>query len=375
MFNFNCVKILSKILFFVFIFSDISFFKINSSTLEISNPGIEYLDKKNTNDYIISTGDTLLINLTINTPDLNKRHTVNNEGFINMPRLGLVFVNGLTINELKNLLNIRYKEFLVEPDVVITVTNYRVVDVMVQGEIVNPGKYSLKGSYSINSKDEITRNTLSTSDESSNYYFPKVFDGIKAAGGITSFSDLSDVEIIRANKLSDGGGYKKTTLNFEEALQRGDYSSNIRIYDKDKIIIKKRNKQNYPQLTRAVENDLNPKFINIIVSGDVQNSGKVKIINRSAVLNDALDVAIMNSTIKGNIKFIRFNNDGTIDKRKIDYRSTNKRGARNNPYLMSNDLIVVGKSNPKKILDVITDITKPVVGVLSTWGLIEALSD
>ena len=74
----------------------------------------------------------------------------------------------------------------------------------------------------------------------------------------------------------------------------------------------------------------------------------------------------MRSTIKGNIRFIRFNNDGTIDKRKINYRSGTKRGSRNNPYLVSNDLIVVGKSNPKKISEVITDVTRPITGVIST---------
>ena len=101
---------------------------------------------------------------------------------------------------------------------------------MVQGEAVNPGKYSLRGSYAINSNDEIVSIGLSSRNQSDNYYFPKVFDGIRAAGGITSFSDLSNIELIRANKLSDGGGYIKTTINFEEALKKGDYSSNIRLF-------------------------------------------------------------------------------------------------------------------------------------------------
>jgi len=374
MFKNNFIKILSNILFVVFVSHNISFLKGNTSTLERLNPSIEYLNNKKSNDYIIGTGDTLLINLNSYTRELNKRHSINNEGFINMPRLGLIFVRGLTINELQDLLNIRYAEFLKRPNVKIRVTNYRAIDVMVQGEAVNPGKYTLRGSYSINFNDEIVKDELSSRNQSDNYYFPKVFDGIKAAGGITSLSDLSNIELVRANNLSAGGGYIKTTINFEKSLKTGDYSSNIRLFDNDIITIKKKNKANYSQLKRAVENNINPREISIFVSGDVQNSGKL-VINKSAVLNDVLDVAVMKSTIKGNIRFIRFNNDGTIEKRKINYRSGTKRGTRNNPYLMSNDLIVVGKSNPKKILDIITDVTKPLVGVISTWGLIEALSD
>ena len=116
MFKFNSIKNYSKVLLILFISFDISFFKAYSSTLIESNPNIEYLNKKNGSDYIIGTGDTLFIKLSDFTPILNKRHSVNNEGFIDLPRLGLTYVKGLTINELQNLLNIRYEEFLHLPE-------------------------------------------------------------------------------------------------------------------------------------------------------------------------------------------------------------------------------------------------------------------
>ena len=43
--------------------------------------------------------------------------------------------------------------------------------------------------------------------------FPTVFDAIKSAGGITTYSDLSSIEIIRKNSISNGGGKIKKNVN------------------------------------------------------------------------------------------------------------------------------------------------------------------
>ena len=45
-------------------------------------------------------------------------------------------------------------------------------------------------------------------------YFPTVFDAIRAAGGITRFSNLKEIELVRINKISDGGGRKKNNIKF-----------------------------------------------------------------------------------------------------------------------------------------------------------------
>ena len=45
-------------------------------------------------------------------------------------------------------------------------------------------------------------------------YFTTLFDAIREAGGITNYSDLSNIEVKRINNISNGGGYKKTELDF-----------------------------------------------------------------------------------------------------------------------------------------------------------------
>ena len=133
---------------------------------------------------------------------------------------------------------------------------------MIEGEINNPGFYTLIGSLSINNNNfakfisgdmslgaEINEqqklsnklknsaiNRAKINSPRISYYFPTVYDAIKKGGGITNLSDLSQISIIRETSLSEGG-VKMTTLNFESLIMQGDNSQNIRIYDGDTIKI------------------------------------------------------------------------------------------------------------------------------------------
>ena len=48
---------------------------------------------------------------------------------------------------------------------------------------------------------------------------------------------MKNIQIIRKNPISNGGGKVTTTLNFKAVLENGDENQNIRIYDEDLIII------------------------------------------------------------------------------------------------------------------------------------------
>ena len=45
-------------------------------------------------------------------------------------------------------------------------------------------------------------------------FFSTVFDAIRSSGGITQFSDLTSIKVIRKNSISNGGGKIQTTINF-----------------------------------------------------------------------------------------------------------------------------------------------------------------
>ena len=238
----------------------------------------------------------------------------------------------LTISELTSLIDKAYKEYVRYPDIEIRIVNYRPIKVLIDGEVNKPGLLTLNGSLSVEPEEELTgkiplglpsdpatsNDLYSIFEEPSNdinFYFPKVFDAIQKSGGVTEYSNLSKIKLIRENPLSKGGGKIETLLDLEKFILYGDDSHNIRIYDKDIIVINKLKKPNQKIISNAVKFKMNEQFIKVIVSGRVNFPG-VFNLSRKSTLNDAIDMAGGAKVIRGPISYLSFKNDGTIDKEK-----------------------------------------------------------
>lgn len=356
---------------------------------EINNQKIEldtnYLDRLPANDYILGPGDDIKIIVSRDIPELNAFETIDGEGTIYVPRLNRIYIEGLTLDELNLILNKAFKKFVKFPSVEVSITGYRPIRVLVRGEVENPGLQTLQGSFSVKAPMEkpfnlnLGSNTMpgnmdTIPPENEGYYFPTVFDVLRESGGITQFSDISNIEVIRKNNISNGGGKIKTTLNFENVLKTGDNVQNIRIYDSDIIIVKKTNNPDKVFLRKAVLSNLNPKFINVFVTGRINRPGNTTV-SKASVLTDAIDIAGGAKVLRGPVTFLRFNNDGTIDKRKFPFRKNAKRGSFKNPYLRNGDLVVVGESTISTFNQILSEFTAPFVGIFSTYGLVKAIND
>tara|TARA_B100000073_G_scaffold325457_1_gene309255 strand:+ start:1028 stop:2254 length:1227 start_codon:yes stop_codon:yes gene_type:complete len=381
---------------------------INFKDIKLASEiGTDYLDKVPENDYLIGPGDVLKVLISRDYPEIGATiNMVDGEGTINLPKINRVYVKGLTISELNNLLNDAYKKFVKYPDVEIEIQGYRSIRVLIEGEVQNPGLQTLEGSLLVGNKnfpitqfeenttirnyfptpaagafkDNIPnkrydpfKNKQSNASASGVFYFPTIFDVIREAGGITEYADLSEVQIIRKNSLSKGGGQITTSLNFESVLA-GDPTFNIRLYDADIIKIKKASKANNYQLRKAVLSNLNPKYINVFVTGRVNSPGEITV-SKASVLSDAIEIAGGAKIIRGPVKFLRFMNDGSLDSRKFKYKKNRRRGSHKNPYLKEGDLIVVDESFLSSSNQVFTEFASPFIGIVSTYGLLRAIND
>ena len=85
-------------------------------------------------------------------------------------------------------------------------------------------------------------------------------------------------------------------------------------------------------LKKATLSKLNPRFVNVFVTGRVNRPGKI-MVSKASVLSDAIIMAGGTKALKGRITFIRFNKDGTIDKRNFAYRNMLKRGGFKNDWV------------------------------------------
>ena len=374
--NVNLFKksILTSILFFGLITPNPL---LTESLKEENKLNINYLYKTDESDYLLGPGDQINIVVSKTLSTLNTKSSIPASGYIFLSKLGKVYVSGLTSNELTRLLQKKYEEIIIDPKIEINITGYRPVRVLIRGEVDSPGLITLTGSF--NQRDSSSGFDLDQMNEKNKVIsktnqnlvtFPTIFDAIQRAGGITNYSDLSKIELIRKDTLSNGGGSKKTFINFLEYLSENAPENNIRVLDEDIIIISKSDEPLTKQLSQALKTNLNPKFVSVFVSGRVKIPGKT-IVTRTSSLSDAIDISGGAKFVRGPVTFIRFNSDGVVEKRQFKYNSKAKRGNYNNPYLRNGDIIRVGDNLLTTTAEVLNEFTSPLLGIYGTYKIFD----
>lgn len=160
-------------------------------------------------NYKLASGDEVLIDIWGST-SMNYSLTIIPEGSINVPGIGPIYINGLTIEEAKTYLKNEFSKIFSDlksssPKTFINVRlgKLRSMIVNVVGEVSTPGAYTLP--------------SLSTL----NY-------AIYSAGGITPIGTVREIKLYRDSKLV-------TTFDTYDFIFNGDFSKNIRLEDNDVI--------------------------------------------------------------------------------------------------------------------------------------------
>ena len=343
--------------------------------------------------YILGPGDSLQIEL-LDIPELSGTFAIGPDGTLYLPRLRALYVEGLTVEELRLFLTDQFRAFVRSPQLYIRPVGYRPVRIYVGGEVRRPGYYLLSGSQDLS--------TLSTSAEASQLsagtagvetrpglnqvpggsttrgpggglstfgaLFPTVFDAIRTAQGITPFSDLAQVQVTRRQPLSSGGGRIRANLNFLSLITDGDESQNIRLFDGDVVSVGKSPVVLREQLLKAGQTNLSPQFMQVYVSGRVKTPGGVTLPQGSA-LTQAITLAGGMQLLKGKVEFVRFTREGEIDRRVFSYSPGAASGSPTNPILMAGDIIRVQDSALSAAVGVLNELTGPFVGVYSVYSL------
>ena len=165
-------------------------------------------------DYIVGPGDEIVITLWGET-QLERTLTVNKEGNIYIPDVGLVNVNGLSIHALKqklfNILSKTYSSLNAGSDgeaktsLDVSTGTLRTIKVYVLGEVNRPGGYTLP--------------SLSTS-----------FTALYYSGGPALNGSLRKIKIIR-------NGQTISVIDLYNYLTKGDKSKDVNLEDGDIIFI------------------------------------------------------------------------------------------------------------------------------------------
>lgn len=153
--------------------------------------------------YEVGAGDLLEVRV-YGEDDLSKTYTINREGDLLLPYVGNVAVSGMTVNQIALHIEARLRDgFMVEPQVTVSVAEYRARPVQILGEVNEPGVYYLRGETDI----------------------PTL---LARAGG--SPEPVTQARIVR----DSGGAVQSIEVNLE-AVRQGSESSSVEIQAGDTI--------------------------------------------------------------------------------------------------------------------------------------------
>ncbi len=368
----------SKIFFLttipLIIFNDIAKSEYATS-LAKENSVIQNLNKNNLGsenlgfEYLLGPGDVLSIKI-FGLPELSDETEIMADGNIYLKQLNKIYANKLTITELKEILTNAYNEILIEPEITIALVKSRSVRVFIKGEVKKPGFYNLNeggGNFTIGGVS--TSTVIGGTDDNRGLLYPTLFDALKKSGGITPYSDLSDVVLIRENSRSNGGGKIKTNLNFLTLFEDGDQSQNIRMMDGDTVIVKKSDISLKEQLLEVNSSNMNPRTVSVLISGSVKSPGFVTLPKGSG-LNQAIAATGGKNLLSGRIEFVRFSREGEVDRKVFAYNPKSSLDSRTNPILADGDIINVYDSLLGKSTAFLNKIVQPVA---PTFYLLELL--
>ena len=160
--------------------------------------------------YQLAFGDS--INITVkDAPQYSVAAAIRPDGAITVPYLGDLEVVGLTPTQVGERIERLVGRFVRNPQVSVTVTGFRGRQVTFLGQVARVGNVTVPpGAIS-----------------------PTIVDAIAAAGGFTNRANRSEVVIVRG----DGENARRIVIDVDRMVKTGDFSQNIPIEERDRIIV------------------------------------------------------------------------------------------------------------------------------------------
>lgn len=200
--------------------------------------------------YVLGAGDRVRIDV-FQLPQYSGEFDVLIDGAINLPVVGLVYVDGLSLEQATDAITAQYSRIMRRPVVTLNLLSRRSIQIGVAGEVNQPGSYTLNA-------------------EGAD--FPTVTQILEQAGGIRMAADLRQVQIRRSSST----GAQTFTVDLWELLRTGNLADDVPLRDGDTVFVPTAESfdlANVAELTAATFAADDTQGINIAVVGEVFRPG------------------------------------------------------------------------------------------------------
>ena len=162
-------------------------------------------------NYRVGAGDQVIIDIW-GANQISIQETISPDGAININNLGIVYLNGMTVNQateyLRNKMNKIYAGLSGEnptSHLKLTLGNTRTIQINVMGEILRPGTYALSA-------------------------FSTVFHALYRAGGVSDIGSMRNIQVVR-------NGKSVAQVDVYDFIMHGKTTDDIKLQEGDVIIV------------------------------------------------------------------------------------------------------------------------------------------
>ena len=159
-------------------------------------------------NYCLGPGDEIIVDIWGNN-QATIRQTISPDGTINIPDIGLVSLNGMTVKEADSYLRRKLGQIYsvdgadAKSEIKLTLGNIRTIQVNMMGEVANPGTYYLSS-------------------------LSNLYHALHRAGGVSQLGSLRDIQLIRAGK-------KIASIDIYDFIREGKMEGDIILEEGDII--------------------------------------------------------------------------------------------------------------------------------------------
>ena len=169
------------------------FSMMQSTLMPINEPNFD-------DSYSLDFGDELELQL-VGQKSSTTKLLIKRDGSININEVGKIFLAGLTLSDAVNLIKIKINKSFIGVDAYISLVNIRDIQIIMAGNVFNPGPYTLNGNSNI-------------------------FHALSVAGGPSEFRSFRSIDLIRGNKKIETVDLYQTLIfaksSFNTRLRSGD---------------------------------------------------------------------------------------------------------------------------------------------------------
>jgi polysaccharide biosynthesis/export protein len=321
-------------------------------------------------EYLLGAGDQIGLDI-FDVPELSGaqgQYVVLIDGSVNLPWVGKIQMQGLTLEGASNRLEQAYAPYIRNPQITVNLLTARTLRVNVVGAVKRPGSYIISPQGQTN---QILVGDAAVAGGSVASQWPTVTQALQQAGGITQVANLREVQVRRPRP---DGSEELISVNLWELLRSGQIRQDVALRDRDTLIVPQATILSSEEVLLNGSSSFAPATILVNVVGEVNAPGVVEVAPNTS-LNQALLTAggFDPRARRKTVELIRLNPDGTAVRRAITVDLAAGINEETNPSLREFDTIVIGRSGIAQTGDALDNIFRPLGNIFGIFNVFDNL--